>query len=75
MNEEQERAIKEGRKLRRLQAEVKASSTLGNTANDAVSMFNFWINEAKKAEGENDYEYALEAYRNAGNQRTIAEKR
>src|SRR3990167_4028747 len=75
MNEEQERALKEGRKLRRLQAEVKASSTLGNTANDAVKMYNFWVSEGNKAQQDGDMEYALEAYRNAGNQRTIAESR
>lgn len=75
IREEEERALREGRKLRRLQAEVKASSTPGKTYQDSVNMFNFWIQEAEKAQREGDMEYALEAYRNAGNQRDVAESR
>jgi hypothetical protein len=75
MQQEEERAAKEGRKLRKLQAQTTVASTLGNTYEDAVYMYDFWIKEGKRAERTGDIEYALTCYRNAGNQRTIADKR
>lgn len=75
MEDEEEKAIREGRKIRKLQAQVRTSSTIGNTYADAVYMYDFWMSEAAKAAKEGDYEYGLEAYRNAGNQSTIADAR
>ncbi len=72
---EAEKSLEEGRKLRRLQAEAKAASTPGKTANDAAAIYNFWINEANKASQDGDAEYMAIALRNAGNARDLAEKR
>jgi len=75
VQDEQERAINEGRRLRKLQAQTRVNSTAGKTYEDAVSMYNFWINEGQRAEREGDVLYAAEAYNNASSQRSIAESK
>lgn len=72
---EAEKALEEGRKLRRLQAEAKVALTPGSTGNDALNIYNFWIDEANKASEDGDAEYMAIALRNAGNARDLAEKR
>src|SRR3989304_9333215 len=67
LRDEEERAITEGRKIRRLQSEAKAATTPNKTVNDAVSLYNFWVGEANRAYGEGDNEYYLTPRRNAGN--------
>src|SRR3990167_6131301 len=67
LRNEEERAITEGRKIRRLQSEAKAATTPNKTVNDAVSLYNFWVGESNRAYGEGDNEYYLTAVRNAGN--------
>lgn len=75
IKDEAESALKEGRRLRQLQAEATAAQTPGKTANDAFGIYKFWINEANTASQEGDVEYATIALRNAGNARDLAEKR
>lgn len=75
IQDEAETALKEGRKLRQLQAEATAAGTPGKTAGDAYGIYNFWINEANQAAQDGDMEYATIALRNAGNSRDLAEKR
>ena len=67
-------ADKEGKTLRKLQAQAKAASTIGNTTQDAIDLYNFWVSEYYNY-ANTDPEYATQALINAGNARTTAETR
>lgn len=69
------KARKEGRTLRELQVESKVANTPGNTAQDSVDIYNFWVKEAQQAIKDGDQEYYLTALKNAGQARDTAEKR
>jgi hypothetical protein len=68
------RAEEEGRTLRKLTAQAKAASTQGNTVEDAINLYNFWVGEYESYAA-SDPEYAMQALINASNARNQAESR